>query len=96
MLKKVKKDKKLRSKFFLKEQSNSILKSLIKNQNLSKYIAWNSGFSIINIMSKYNKNILVNRCVYSGRNNKIHSYYRFSRISFLHFVRNCFLALELL
>lgn len=88
MFKKVKKDKKLRSNFLLKEQQNNIFKSLIKNQNLSKIIAWNSGFNIINNNSKYNKTKLVNRCVYSGRYNKIHHYYRFSRISFLNFTRN--------
>ena len=88
MFKKVKKDKKLRSNFFLIEQQSKIFKSLVKNQNLSKVIAWNSGFNIVNTLSKYTKTKLVNRCVYSGRNNKIHHFYRFSRISFLYFARN--------
>lgn len=88
MLKKVKKDKKLRSNFFLIEQNNCILKSLTKNKNLSRIISWNSGLRIFKTVSKYNKTKLVNRCVYSGRRNKIHHYYRFSRLSFLQFVRN--------
>lgn len=88
MLKKVKKDKKLRSKFLIVEQQNLILKSLTKNSNFSNIIAWNSGSKITNNVPMCNKTKLINRCVYSGRYNKIHYYYRFSRLSFLHFARN--------
>ena len=88
MLKKVKKDKNLRSKFLLIELQNNILKSLTKNTNFSKLVAWNSGFKVMNTISKFNKTKLVNRCIYSGRYNKTHYYYRFSRLSFLQFARN--------
>ena len=88
MLKKVKKDSKLRSKFLFAEQKNTILKSLTKNSNFSKIVSWNSGHKMLNIVPIYNKTKLINRCVYSGRYNKAHYYYRFSRLSFLQFVRN--------
>ena len=87
MLKKVRKDKKLRTKFCRQEQNRIILKSLTENNNFAKIVKWNSGFNLVHA-SFSSKNKLVNRCVFSGRNNKIHYYYRFSRLSFLNFVRN--------
>ena len=86
MLKLSRKDKKLRLQFLEKEQKNVILKSLTKNNNFSKIVRWNSGFSLLHNYFT-SKAVLVNRCIFSGRNSKF-NYYRFSRLSFLKFARN--------
>ena len=87
MFKKVRKDKKIRKEFFLQEQRHVVLKSLSENGNFSTLIQWNAGFSLLS-PSITRKTKLVNRCILTGRNSKIHSYYRVSRLSFLNFVRS--------
>ena len=88
-MKKIIKDKSFRSYFFFKEQEKFVLKSLTKNTNFSKIIVYNSGFNLIYGFGAY-KTKLVNRCVFSGRKGKISPYFRFSRLTFLNFVRNSF------
>lgn len=86
MLKKVKKDKKLRRNKLLEEKKLIILKSIAINNNLSKIIQWNAGAKLQN-SGFISQNMLINRCVYTGRNKKINKAFKLSRLSFLRFVR---------
>lgn len=72
-------------KFF--ETKRFILKSIIKNTNLSHLIRLNAICKLTFMTKKSSKVCLVNNCMLTGRKSKIHYSYKFSRLVFLKFVR---------
>lgn len=75
--------------FFSKNELNVfVLKSLIKNENLSLIIKWNAVIQLASFSKKLNKIRLVNRCVLTTRKAKFNrTFKKFSRLSFLRLAR---------
>ena len=90
MKKKLQKDKKIRKLFNRREVSQVILKSIIKNENLSLNVKWNAILKLSNFSGNQNKMRLVNRCILTNRKAKFNQVFnKFSRLSFLRLARSC-------
>jgi ribosomal protein S14 len=82
------KDTNKRNLNFKFENKLIILKSIAKNNNITKTVRWNSELKLTNLNSNSYKTRIVKRCVFTGRKNKINPMFRISRLSFLKFARN--------
>jgi len=89
MKKQTQKDKKLRKSFNQQELNNVILKSIVKNENLSLLIKWNAVLKLSKFLGSQNKTQFVNRCVLTNRKAKFNRIFKkFSRLSFLLLARS--------
>ena len=89
MKKQTQKDKKIRRLFNQQELNYVILKSIIKNENLSLIIKWNAIAKLSNFLGNYTKTRFVNRCVITNRKAKFNRIFKkFSRLSFLNLARS--------
>ena len=89
MKNKIQNDKKKRNLNYRLETKQIILKSFLKNKNLSRTIRWNSELYLSDIKFKTK---LVKRCILTGRKSKFNESFRFSRLMFLRLVRNGFIS----
>ena len=86
MKKQIQKDKKIRKLFNQQESNNIILKSIIKNENLSLLVKWNA---TLKFLGTQNKTQFVNRCILTNRKAKFNRIFKkFSRLSFLILARS--------
>jgi len=81
------KDKKTRKSVLESENKRFILKNIIKNKNLYPTIKWNAINELDNLLKNSSKVKLSNRCIITGRKKSIIKKFKFSRISFLKYVR---------
>jgi ribosomal protein S14 len=89
MKKQTQKDKNLRKSFNRQELNYIILKSIVKNENLSLLIKWNAVLKLSNFLGGQNKTRFVNRCVLTNRKAKFNRIFKkFSRLSFLSLARS--------
>jgi ribosomal protein S14 len=89
MKKQTQKDKKLRKSFDNQELSHIILKSIVKNENLSLLVKWHAILKLSNSLGSQNKTRFVNRCVLTNRKAKFNRIFKkFSRLSFLLLARS--------
>ena len=89
MKKQTQKDKKLRKSFNQQELNNVILKSIVKNENLSLLIKWNAVLKLSKFLGSQNKTQFVNRCILTNRKAKFNRIFKkFSRLSFLLLARS--------
>jgi len=89
MKKQTQKDRKLRKSFNQQELNNLILKSIVKNENLSLLIKWNAVLKLSKFLGSRNKTQFVNRCVLTNRKAKFNRIFKkFSRLSFLLLARS--------
>ncbi len=89
MKKKLQKDIKIRKLFNQKELNHTILKSIVKNENLSLITKWNAISKLSYFSGGQNKTRFVNRCVLSNRKAKFNRIFKkFSRLSFLRMARS--------
>jgi len=89
MKKQTQKDKKLRKSFNQQELNHVILKSIVKNENLSLLVKWNAILKLSNFLGSQNKTRFVNRCVLTNRKAKFNLIFKkFSRLSFLLLARS--------
>lgn len=89
MKKQTQKDKKLRRSFNQQELNHVILKSIVKNENVSLLIKWNAILKLSNFSGSQNKTRFVNRCVFTNRKAKFNRVFKkFSRLSFLILARS--------
>ena len=84
----IQKDKNKRMLHCQFENTQVILKSIVKNSNLTKTIRWNSELKLSQIPKTKFKTQLVKRCILTGRKSKFNERFRFSRLSFSKLVRN--------
>ena len=82
------KDKNKRILNFTLENKKFVLKSIFKNVNISKLIGYNSNLHFTKFNKLSHLSVLVNRCIMTGRNKKIQTLFKFSRLVFLKQVRN--------
>jgi len=88
MRKKSQKDRKIRKLFNQQELNHIILKSIVKNENLSLVVKWNAISKLSNFSGSQNKTRFVNRCVLTHRKAKFNKIFKkFSRLSFLWLAR---------
>jgi len=84
MKKQTQKDKKIRQLFNQQEISSIILKSIVKNENLSLIVKWNAVSKLSDFSTSQNKTKFVNRCVLTNRKAKFNRIFKkFSRLRFL-------------
>lgn len=89
MKKQTQKDKKIRKLYNQNELNHIILKSIVKNENLSLVLKWNAVLKLSNFAGNQNKTRFVNRCVLTNRKAKFNRIYKkFSRLSFLSLARS--------
>jgi len=89
MKKKLQKDKKIRLTYNKQELKHNILKSLIRNENLTFLTKWNTILKLSSLPRNSSKVRLVNRCVLTSSKAKFTGFYKkFSRLSFLRSVRS--------
>nr|YP_010163997.1 ribosomal protein S14 [Thalassiosira nordenskioeldii]QRK25900.1 ribosomal protein S14 [Thalassiosira nordenskioeldii] len=89
MKKQIKKDKNIRKLFAQQELDNIILKSIIKNENLSLIVKWNAVSKLASFSRSQNKTRFVNRCILTNRKAKFNRIFKkFSRLSFLNLARS--------
>jgi len=89
MKKKTQKDKKIRKLFNRQELKYVILKSIVKNENLSLTVKWNAISNLSNLSGNNSKIRFVNRCVLTNHKAKFNRIFRkFSRFSFLELARS--------
>lgn len=89
MKKKFQKDIKLRKIFNQQELNHIILKSIVKNENLSLILKWNAVSKLSNFLGGQNKTRFVNRCVLTNSKAKFNrTFKKFSRLSFLSIARS--------
>lgn len=89
MKKQTQRDKKLRKSFNQQELSHFILKSIVKNENLSLLVKWNAILKLSNFLGSRSKTRFVNRCVLTNRKAKFNRIFKkFSRLSFLLLARS--------
>jgi ribosomal protein S14 len=89
MKKQIQKDKKIRKLFNQKELNHLILKSIVKNENLSLIVKWNAISKLSNFSRNQNKTRFVNRCILTNRKAKFNRIFKkFSRLSFLCLARS--------
>jgi hypothetical protein len=82
--KKTQKDKKIRKFFNQQELTQIIIKSMIRNANLSSIVKWNAISKLSNFSGSQNKTRFVNRCILTNRKAKFNKIFKkFSRLSFL-------------
>ena len=87
MKKLVRKDQINRNLLFLNETKRFILKSFIKNSNLSVIIRWKAVLKIAEMLKGGSPTVFCNRCIITGRRKRINKFYSFSRIIFLKLAR---------
>jgi len=84
MKKQIQKDKKIRKFYNQQELNHVILKSIIKNENLSLIVKWNAILQLSHLSGSQNKTRFVSRCVLTNRKAKFSRIFKkFSRLSFL-------------
>jgi len=89
MKKQTQKDKKVRKLFNQNEVKNIILKSIVKNENLSLIVKWNAISKLSTFSANQTKTKFVNRCVLTNRKAKFHRIFKkFSRLRFLLLARS--------
>lgn len=89
MKKQTQKDKKLRKSFNQQELNHVILKSIVKNENVSLLVKWNAVLKLSNFAGSQNKTRFVNRCILTNRKAKFNRVFKkFSRLSFLVLARS--------
>ena len=89
MKKQTQKDTKIRKLFNQQELNYVILKSIVKNENLSLIVKWNAVSKLSNFPGSQNKTRFVNRCVMTNRKAKFNRIFKkFSRLSFLLLARS--------
>lgn len=89
MKKHIQKDQKIRLRFSKQELNHIILRSIIKNENLSLIVKWNAVLKLSNLPKTQKKVRLVNRCVLTSRKAKFNNIFKkFSRLSFLRLARS--------
>ena len=89
MKKKSQKDKKIRKFFNQQELNQIIIKSIIRNENLSLIVKWNAISKLSNLSGNQNKTRFVNRCILTNRKAKFNNIFKkFSRLSFLRLARS--------
>lgn len=89
MKKQFQKDKKLRKLFNQKELSAFLLKSIVRNSNLSVITKWNAILKLSDALNYFNKTRFVNRCVLTNGKAKYNQTFKiFSRFSFLKLARS--------
>ena len=89
MKKKSQKDKKIRKLFNQQELSQIILKSVIRNENVSLIVKWNAVSKLSGFSGSQNKTRFVNRCILTNRKAKFNNVFKkFSRLSFLRLARS--------
>lgn len=88
MRKLIQKDK--NNRVFIKqvETKKFVLKNLIYNENFSKISRWKSFEKLFTLPSNSSMSAINNRCIITGRKNRINKLYSFSRILFLKLVRS--------
>lgn len=89
MQKQIKKDKKIRKLFNQQELNSIILKSMVRNENLSLLVKWNAVSELSNYHKRQAKVRFVHRCILTKRKAKFNrNFKKFSRLSFLRLVRS--------
>jgi len=89
MKKQTQKDKKIRKFYNQQELNHIILKSIVKNENLSLVLKWNAISKLSTFAGNHNKTRFVNRCILTNRKAKFHRIFKkFSRLSFLLLARS--------
>ena len=88
MKKLLKKDKFNRKNFYNNENLTFVLKNILKNNKLFKYIRWNASLYFTTLKYNYKKIYFKNRCVISNRNNISSDKLKFSRLILLKLIRN--------
>ena len=89
MKKQTQKDKKIRRLFNQQELKHIILKSIVKNENLSLNVKWNAISKLSNFSLSHKKTRFVNRCVLTNHKAKFNRIFKkFSRLSFLLLARS--------
>jgi ribosomal protein S14 len=89
MKKQTQKDKKIRKFFNQQELNHIILKSIVKNENLSLVLKWNAISRLSTFAGNQNKTRFVNRCILTNRKAKFNRIFKkFSRLSFLLLARS--------
>ena len=84
MKKQTQKDKRIRKLFNKRELNYVILKSIVKNENLSLIVKWNAVSKLSDFSTSQNKTKFVNRCVLTNRKAKFNRIFKkFSRLRFL-------------
>jgi transcription elongation GreA/GreB family factor len=76
MKKQTQKDKRIRKMFNQREVSQVILKSIIKNENLSLNVKWNAVLKLSNFSGNQNKMRIVNRCILTNRKAKFNRIFK--------------------
>jgi ribosomal protein S14 len=88
MKKQTQKDKQIRKLFNKRELNYVILKSIIKNENLSLIIKWNAILKLSSLSGNHNKIKFVSRCVLTNSKAKLSRVFKkFSRLSLLRLAR---------
>ena len=88
MKKKSQKDKKIRKLFNQQELFQIIVKSVIRNENVSLIVKWKAISKLSNFLGSQNKTRFVNRCILTNRKAKFNNVFKkFSRLSFLRLAR---------
>lgn len=88
----IEKDKYRRKLVSEYETKRAILKSIIRNRNLVDKVRWSANIELSDLTVNSSKCRTVNRCILTGRKNKIRKFYNFSRLSFLRLARNGLIA----
>ena len=89
MKKKSQKDKKIRKLFNQQELNHTLIKSIVRNENLSLVVKWNAITKLSNFSGRQNKTRVVNRCILTNRKAKFNRIFqKFSRLSFLRLARS--------
>nr|YP_010208957.1 ribosomal protein S14 [Skeletonema tropicum]UBA16267.1 ribosomal protein S14 [Skeletonema tropicum] len=89
MKKQMQKDKWIRKLFNKRELNYIILKSIVKNENLSLVIKWNAILKLSSLSGKHNKTKFVSRCVLTNSKAKLNrTFKKFSRLSLLRLARS--------
>ena len=89
MKKQTQKDKKIRKLYNQQELNHIILKSIVKNENLSLVLKWNAISKLSTFSANQNKTRFVNRCILTNRKAKFNRIFKkFSRLSFLLLARS--------
>jgi len=89
MKKQIQKDKKIRKFYNQQELNQIILKSIVRNENLSLILKWNAISKLSTFARSYSKTRFVNRCILTNRKAKFNRIFKkFSRLSFLLLARS--------
>ena len=90
MKKQTQKDKQIRKLFNKQELNYVILKSIVKNENLSLITKWNAILKLSNLSGSHNKTKFVSRCILTNSKAKfVRTFKKFSRLSLLRLARSC-------